>query len=158
MNLRSWAVVANRSGAYFFELDNGKSANLFETLPNPRGRLTNGELNSDRPGRMKDRFGRVKHSMMRSHSPKEQISIDFAKEIGRFIEKARARGKFNKLFLIAPSKLLGEMKFSLKPLTRKLIEESFHKVLREDNMESKLIKLIFGKSATQRKREERIYA
>lgn len=151
---RYWAVVANRGGAYFFELENGKSIRLFETMINNRGRLKNEEINSDRPGRIKDRFGRAKHAMMREKSPKEQISIEFAKEISRFLEKARSKNQFHRLYLIAPAKLLGEIKFDLKGATQRLIEKTFHKVLREDNMKKHLKRLLFGENHSSRLNEE----
>ena len=144
MAMKTWAVVANQGGAYFFEIEGQKNLRLFDTFINTRGRLKNQELNADRPGRVKDRMGKSKHSMMRSHSPKEQVSIEFAKRISRVIEKARSHSDFEKLYLIAPTKLLSEIKFDLKPHTQKLIERSFRKALREDNMEINLRRLLFG--------------
>lgn len=158
MNNITWAVVANRESAHFFEIAVGHTPILINTLPNPRGRLTNREIDSDRPGRTKDRFGSARHSMMRSRSPTEQVTVDFAKEISRAIEKARSKGAFHKLYLVAPSKLLGELKFCLEPITQNLIAESFHKNLREEDMDKKLMKLIYGETPHWRQRKNLTYA
>lgn len=144
MAKKTWAVVANRGGAYFFEIENSKNLRLFDTMINAKGRLKNQELNADRPGRVKDRVGKAKHSMMRPNSPKEQICIEFAKKISRTIEKARSHSDFEQLYLVAPTKLLSEIKFDLKPTTQRLIQRSFRKALREDNMERNLGRLLFG--------------
>lgn len=142
--IKTWVLVANRASAHFFEIKNGNELSLVEKLVNPRGRLTDRELNSDRPGRVKDRFGRGRHSLMRSHSPKEQIAINFAHEIDRYLEKAHALGKFQKIYLVAPAKLLGELKLDMNPRTKKAIERSFHKDLRSETMEEQLSRLLFG--------------
>ncbi len=143
---KNWAVVANRESAQIFEVDRGDPPHLVRHLENPRGRLMNREINADRPGRTKDRVGNGRHAMMRSRSPKEQNLIDFAKEIGGVIEKARSQKRFQKVFLIAPSKLLGELKSSLTASTQKVVGGSYVKNFSENERDKKLMALLFKRT------------
>lgn len=48
----TWAIVANRGEAHIYELRHKTPPKLIDSIANPRGRLTNREMDSDRPGRI----------------------------------------------------------------------------------------------------------
>ena len=125
----TWILVAHRGGARLFESPGpGKGLQLVEDIPHPEGRLKSGEINSDKPGRAFDTFGR-RHGMSQEHEAADQVSLMFAKHLCDKLEKARAENRFGKLVLVAESRLLGELRGALDKHTAALVSATLDKDL-----------------------------
>jgi protein required for attachment to host cells len=125
----TWILVAHRGGARLFEnAGPGKGIQLVEDIPHPEGRLKSGEINSDKPGRAFDTFGR-RHGMSQEHEAADQVSLMFAKHLCDKLEKARAENRFSKLVLVAEPRLLGELRNTLDQHTVALVIATLDKDL-----------------------------
>lgn len=127
---RRWVLVADRSKALFYSVDsNGQGLRSVAEFDNPDGRLKDGEINSDRQGRVKDRFGGARHSMSKSMTPSKQKATEFAQVIAEFFNRGRIDDRYDELVLIAPPTLIGLIRDAMKPATSKLICASIKKDL-----------------------------
>lgn len=126
----TWILVAHRGGARLFENTGpGKGLQRLDHIDHPEGRLKNGELNADRPGRVFDSFGAGRHSMSKEHEPKEQLAIQFAKRLGSLLDKGRASNHFHQLVLVANPRFLGELRAALPAHTAARVTATLDKDL-----------------------------
>jgi len=127
---KTWILVAHRAGARLFENTGpGKGLTLLEQFDHSEGRLKDGEINADKPGRAFDSFGGGRHSMSKEHEPTEQVALRFAKLLGDRLDKGRAQNQYSKLVLVAEPKFLGELRNALTPQTAALVSTSIDKDL-----------------------------
>lgn len=126
----TWILVAHRSGARLFENSGpGKGLRLVEDIPHPEGRLKNGEINSDKPGRAFDKLGGGRHSMSKEHEPKEQVAMQFARHLGEKLHLGRSQNRFARLVLVADPRFLGELRGKLDAATAALVSATLDKDL-----------------------------
>lgn len=126
----TWILVAHRSGARLFEkAGKGNGLQLVEEIRHPEGRLKNGDINSDKPGRAFDKFGGGRHSMSKEHEPKEQVAIQFAKQLAEVLDRGRTGGRYGKLVLVAEPRFLGELRAALPSHTAALVSATVDKDL-----------------------------
>lgn len=126
----SWIVVANRAGARFFEHPGaGRGLELVLELEHPKGRLKDLDFNADHPGRAFDRHGEGRHSYSREHSPTDQETQLFVKEIAAALEQERQQNRFEQLVLVADPSILGMLRDELGDVTAQMIIASLDKNL-----------------------------
>ena len=119
---RTWIVVANGTTARALENEGvGKGLNpapAFEmTVASPPTR----ELGSDRPGRVHDRFGQGRHAMEPKADWHRQEKAEFAKAVAEKIESAARAGRYDRLVLVAPPTVMGDIRSALGRHARDLI-------------------------------------
>lgn len=115
-------VVANEGEARFYDAG-GRDARLKEAgrLENPKARMHDRDLKSDRPGRVFDRAasgagrrGAVSHhGVGGERRPRRHEAALFAKRVMRELQKARREGRFERLVLIAAPAFLGVLRGAL---------------------------------------------
>ncbi|MCS7267500.1 MAG: host attachment protein [Geminicoccaceae bacterium] len=125
-NRTMWVVVADGARARIFQGD-PRVGGLELVMPElfGRGREKGSELLADRPGRSVDssHVGN-RHAMEPSTDPKEVEKLRFARELAEKLEEANNAGRFARLMLVAPPKMMGEL--------RELLSEKVkEKVVRE---------------------------
>lgn len=72
--------------------------------------LPSRELKSDRPGRAFDSAGVGRHAMEPPTDPKRKVKQDFAKQMAMILSQAAEQGKFDRLVVVAPPKVLGDLR------------------------------------------------
>jgi protein required for attachment to host cells len=126
----AWILVANSSYAQIFSQEQtGKEMKVVHDIENPDGRLKNGEILTDRPGRAFNRLGGARHalgSVVDPHTHEQQI---FAKKLATILEKALLTREFETLVIIAPPQFLGELRNSLSEAVKKSIRKEVKKDL-----------------------------
>ncbi|MGB5833188.1 MAG: host attachment protein [Thiohalocapsa sp.] len=102
-----WVVAADNSRARFFSAAKARSP-LQETrdLVDPRARLHEGDLVTDRGGR-DGRAGSPIHGVDSDSSAKDEGADRFAQQICMELDSARVEGEFQKLYIVAAPALLG---------------------------------------------------
>ena len=126
----TWILVAHRGGARLLENTGpGKGLQLIEEIRHPEGRLKDGEINSDRPGRSFDSLGAARHSMSKEQAPTEHVTERFAKEPGDKLQHARTANRFAALVLVAEPHFLGALRAALDAPTAALISATVDKDL-----------------------------
>jgi len=120
MNVR--VVVANESAALFYDLeDPARGLQLAGKISDPRARLHDRELVSDRPGRRPDhgpvqsgRRGASPHHATGGEHDAHQHEIEtFARQLVEELEKARLAGRFERWVIMAGPKFLGMLRTAL---------------------------------------------
>jgi protein required for attachment to host cells len=95
---------------------------------NPQGRANNRELVSDADGRFSARHaGPRANSGGQRITPVEHETQLFSKTLARYLEKARSKRRYSKLYLIAPPGFLGLMRENLSKEVRKVTAEEINK-------------------------------
>jgi len=114
----------------------GRTALVFENEGPGQGLtpLLGGELHSDkrdgrglfsdRGGRSFDSFGAGRHAMEPPTSAAEQVRAQFARAVVAWLDTPKRAGAADQLVLVAPPKMLGELRAELpERLTRKVAAE-----------------------------------
>ena len=125
----TWIVAADESRARVLQVtDRDRHFTEIEDLVNPEGRLQNRELQTDAEPRFNgissgppsdpERQGAVEHSV--------QV---FARELGRYLDKARIAQRFDRVVLVAPPKFLGALRKELHKEVEKRVAEELPKDL-----------------------------
>lgn len=83
------------------------------SLDHPQGRMHARDLTSDLPGRDSNRTGLGKHRMDSAADPKQQESIEFAREIANHLEKLVSQNKVDHLMLVSAPGFLGILRNEL---------------------------------------------
>jgi protein required for attachment to host cells len=121
-------LVAHQAGAHFFSKTKLSSAcKLIESVEHPAGRLKNQDINADRPGRSKDRFGGAKHSYSKEFGPSAQKAKEFSKILVQILEVQFRKGAFDRVILVAPAHFLGLLNAKLTKHLKEACDATFSK-------------------------------
>lgn len=109
-----WIVIADSARARVFSAhrlhDQWKEVHDF---CNTEARLLEKELVSDTKGRVFDSVGKGRHDMEPKHSAKQHIKSQFAATIAEYLNQQFGNGRFHRLVLAAPTRLLGQIERQL---------------------------------------------
>jgi len=124
----TWIVAADESRARVLQVT-GQRERLAEIdhLSNPEGRAQNRELETDAEPRFHGNPGPA--SDREAQGAVEQSVRTFAKEVGRYLDKARLERRYDELVLVAPPKFLGALRKELGKEVEKLVAEELPKDL-----------------------------
>ena len=124
----TWIVAADESRARVLQVT-GQRERLAEIhhLSNPEGRAQNRELQTDAEPRFHGNAGPA--SDREAQGAVEQSVRTFAKEVGRYLDKARQEQRYDELVLVAPPKFLGALRKELGKEVEKLVAEELPKDL-----------------------------
>lgn len=124
----TWFLVANDSEARLFQGSGpGEKIELIKKYAHPKGRIKEGAIDSDAPGRSFDSVGGGRHSMGHQVSPHRREEEIFAKELIHHLDEGFSQGRFSKLALIAPPHLLGTLREILPKHLKQLVASETHK-------------------------------
>lgn len=126
-----WVVVADHAHARFFFVDGPEVLTEMEDLVNPDARLHEGELVSDRPGRLNSRR-RGGNSARGAESHRQFRADAFARQVGARIDALRRGGELTHLHLVAEPDFLGMLRKHLgTDTTRCVLSETARSVARQ---------------------------
>jgi len=117
----TWLVVADSSKARFFSMES-RTGPIKETrsIVHTEARLHEQNMTSDAQGRGSAKGGEGMHAYQDKISPKEQESINFAREVSLELDKARKENKFKQFVLVAAPAFLGKLRDQMSKETQKL--------------------------------------
>jgi len=120
---KKWIVVANRTDAIIYVDGANKRLRLVEHYCNKIGKLPEGALDSDKPGRgfSSAASGTIHHALDRTFTKYEQVAIRFARRIAKKLAEARGKNGFDELILVAEPHFLGLIRESLGASMRKRV-------------------------------------
>jgi protein required for attachment to host cells len=119
MNMVTRLVLADQSEARFYEVDAiGGALRPVGTLSDPKARLHDRDLKSDRPGRVFDhaygtghRRGSVAHHATGGEeTPRRHEAFAFASRIAQSLETARNAHEFDQLVVMAGPRFMGMLR------------------------------------------------
>ena len=126
----TWIVAADESRARVLQVARPERRLVeIEDLLNPEGRLQDREMQTDAQPRFSGRAGGGPASDREAQGAVEHSARRFAKEVGRYLEKARTQQRFDELVLVAPPKFLGALRKELDKEVEKLVVDELPKEL-----------------------------
>lgn len=118
----TFVLVADSSQARIFTVNSSSSPlEEIETLVNPENRLHEQEITSDLPGKDKGHAGSGGHAYQSHVDTKDQIAIDFAKRITKYLEQIRAHNNLRKLLVVSAPSFLGQLRSEFSNSLGKLV-------------------------------------
>lgn len=127
---QTWILLADGAHARVYENTGvGKGLNLVSDGTFDEPVLPNRDMSTDKPGRSHDRVGMGRHSLQAKTDLHSQSKIDFAKLLATFLDKARADHRFERLILIAPPEMLGDLRAAIPESIRQLVDGELAKDL-----------------------------
>lgn len=133
-----WIAVGDASRFIVYEKKKGKPFTSVKTFANEKAHLKISDLEADQPGRSFDSYtksngshltGAPRHAYASHQDPKEHAIEEFLREVTAFLDKAYSTHSFDRLVLIANSRLLGKMHGLLDATTQRAISEEHEKDL-----------------------------
>lgn len=126
----TWIVAADESRAKVLQVT-GREERFTEVedLVNPAGRAMDRELQTDAEPRFHGRAGGGPGSDPERQGAVEHSVHTFAREVGRYLDKARVDQRFDQLVLVAPPKFLGALRKELHKEVEKLVADELPKDL-----------------------------
>jgi protein required for attachment to host cells len=113
---RTWIMVADAAQGRIF-MKEGRESQLAPVadanFANPAAHGFSRDLGSDRPGRTVESVGGAHHAQEPKHDPHRAAKATFAKQIAEFVERSALENKFDKLVLVAPPQMLGDLRHAL---------------------------------------------
>ena len=110
-----WYLVANRAGAVIYSETQNRPFHFVERIENPKGRKTEGELDSDRPGTgfSSAGSGTIRHSLDKTFHHHEAQSTLFANRLGEHLLREWREQHFDELVIAAEPRFLGMLRAGL---------------------------------------------
>jgi protein required for attachment to host cells len=125
----TWLVVADAGGARWFEVEpNGvidrTPHTTLEADPAPSR-----EIASDRPGRTFDSAGQGRHAKEEPTDPHRYEKQRFAHTLAERLEAAVDRNRVERLVIVAPPRLLGDLRAAMSGSLRRAVASEVDKDL-----------------------------
>lgn len=117
----TWIVAGDASRARILQVTGRSAVREVETLVNPKGRAHGRELLEDAHSRF--RGTRALGSDPEQMSAPEVEAERFSREIGEYLDRARMRHRYDRLFLLAPPRFLGMLRKEVGKLVRDEIDK-----------------------------------
>jgi len=124
----TWVIVADGTRARFFMRHVNRQLEEFDVLLSPDNRLHEGDLVSDRHGRIDSGSAGV-HGVGNKNAAKAHDQDLFAKRVAQRVEEGRNAGQLDKLILVSAPKFLGRIRASLSGPSAELVVHTIDKEL-----------------------------
>ncbi|HET7306335.1 MAG TPA: host attachment family protein [Gammaproteobacteria bacterium] len=126
----TWIVVADSARARIFETAaHGRELKEIEDLSHPESRLHEGDLRTGEAGSRQQRLPMARSASGPTTPAHDKHTEGFARDIARYLDDARHRGRFDELIVAAAPALLGELRDHLDAPTRERIVREIDKNL-----------------------------
>jgi protein required for attachment to host cells len=134
----TWIIAADESRARVLQVAGPDRLDEIDDLVNPSGRAQDRELQTDAEPRFSGHGGVGKPGGSRTSGPasdrEAQGAVEhsvrtFAREVGRYLDRARLDHRFDQLVLLAPPKFLGALRKELDKEVEKLVADELPKDL-----------------------------
>jgi len=134
----TWIIAADESRARVLQVAGPDRLDEIDDLVNPSGRAQDRELQTDAEPRFNGHGGVGKAGSGRTGGPasdrEAQGAVEhsvrtFAREVGRYLDRARLDHRFDQLVLVAPPKFLGALRKELDKEVEKLVADELPKDL-----------------------------
>ena len=123
----TWIVSGDSSRARVLQVTGRNSLEEIEDFVNPKGRMDDRELTTDAHPRYRGTGG---PGSDRQETGAQQHEVEmFAKEIDRFLDQARMKNRYDRLFVVAPPRFLGLLRKNLSREVGKLVEDDLDRNL-----------------------------
>jgi len=129
---RTWFLIADAvqariltqatAGGPFTEVDHGTFLN--EDMTHHIR-----DLGSDRPSRSIESVGKARHAIEPKHDPRRLAVANFAKDVARFVEQKAVDKSYDRLVVVAPPRMLSDLRKALGERAKALLVAEIDKDL-----------------------------
>lgn len=129
---KTWIMVADAASSRVFLHDRpglGMTSVDGGSLENPTVHGHTRDLGTDKPGRSFDSAGGARHAQEPRTDLHRQAKADFARRLADYVEHGAAQKKFERLVLVAPPQMLGDLRVALGKQSARLVTDSIDKDL-----------------------------
>lgn len=123
----TWLVVANSTVARIFKVEKKESLIELQTMVHPESRLQKKEIAGEKPTRTFESVGPTRHAIEPTSDPKQLESVEFAKNIAQYLDRAFQQGNFSKLYLAASPTQLGLLRQHISPTVMRVVQGEVNK-------------------------------
>jgi protein required for attachment to host cells len=129
-------LVADQAVAVFYDVAKLDQAPIeIGRITEPKARLHDRELGSERPGRSYESVGGARHAIDREGGPHQRAAEQFARRVARRLDEARRKDEFDFLVVVAGPRFLALIRKELPRLTRACVAHEIPKDLVHGPME-----------------------
>lgn len=121
MKQETWILVANGSLAKIYKMEKNSVLAEVAEIQHPESRQKELDLVSSKPGRTFASMGTIRHAYERPHTQKNTELHIFAKTLSDYLEAARTKGDFTRIYIAANPQFLGILRQSLSSNIHSLI-------------------------------------
>lgn len=127
----TWVVVADSIRARFFSAEAASAAlDEFTELFSPENQQDNSVRLEEIPSRgIADIDAGGRHDMVPTSDPRQEQTVEFAREIAHYLDAARMQGDFEQVVIVAAPSILGLIREKLSDNCRKLVAFELNKNL-----------------------------
>jgi protein required for attachment to host cells len=122
-HVKKWYLLANRISAVIYEDIPHETFKFVERMKNPSGHLTEGQMDSDRPGTGYSSAGggTIHHGLDRTFHHHEQNAKRFARAIAKHLLHSKRSNQYQELILAAEPHFLGLLRLELASEVQSLV-------------------------------------
>jgi len=132
-----WILAADSAEARLFTRENKLSEPVErQDWLHPESRLPGSDLEHDRQGKNFSSHGYGQSDNQKPTDPKTREARDFARDVARYLDTARAKGEFRSLSIVADPSFLGLLREQLDSETRDLVDTEVDKNLTRRSAET----------------------
>ncbi len=127
--IKTLYVIADGGRARFVERDESGAFRTIASFVSPELHERSHDLGLDRPARVKESANAAHHAIEPRRDLHAAAKEDFVKHVAGEIDAEHGRKSFDKLVLVAPARVLTELKEKLSKAMAKLAADSLQKDL-----------------------------
>jgi protein required for attachment to host cells len=132
---RTWILVADGARARVLR-SAGRDRHLeaVEGLELAADHARTHELMTDRLGRVVEAHGKARHAVEPKSDPHRELKRSFAAKLAAILDERLQQGAYHRLVLVAPPKMLGDLRAALSPAVRHAVAAELAKDLTQVTM------------------------
>lgn len=132
--VRTWIVIADGARARIVLNEGpGRGVSELEGMEFQASHSPNRDINADKPGRTFDSAGAGRHAKEPPSDAHRMKKKKFARQIAGILETALRKKDFDRLVLVAPPAMLGDLRAELSSQVASRVEAEIKKDLTHDN-------------------------
>jgi protein required for attachment to host cells len=124
-----WYVIADGGRARFVERDETGAFRTVASFDSSERHERSHDLGRDRPARVKESANAARHAIEPRRDLHDGAKEDFVKLVAEELDAEHGRGQFHKLVLVAPPRVLTELKQYLSKSMAKLVVDGLQRDL-----------------------------
>ncbi|HYD58245.1 MAG TPA: host attachment protein [Burkholderiales bacterium] len=134
----TWIVTGDAARARILQVTGRNQVEEIESFVNPKGRMHDRDLENGARPRFDGHGGVGKPGSASTGGPgndredmgaSELEAEKFSRQIGRYLDHARVKKRYDRLFIVAPPRFLGMMRKELGKEVQKLVQDEIDKDL-----------------------------
>lgn len=122
-------VIADGGRARFVAMDDAGDFHTLSSFVSSEMHQRSSDLGRDRPSRVKESANVARHAVEPKHDLHDAVKEDFVRHVAAAVDQEHSERKFDELVLVAPPRVLGELRDQLSKAMAKVVANELQKDL-----------------------------